>query len=621
MAEDIDQTTQTFATSANDAVAQASGLITGASDKDTIDNAIKYLQDVLSYDANTFKTAGEGVGDITGMSDGNLFLDISIAGDTKKAEFSTTGTVGSDQMLDKAIASATGIGTTYNGELFAKAVEAFNAFNTIVDKMGDSSTGIAKLLLGQLKSEFTDTNWDGKLGNIYDYKDRIYANGTPQLIDYYEQYTSAAAEKNEALVNLKAAVKDYNEGVAQLDALKRLQALETEKLGYQSAVDSFVNALRTEMKAAQEGTYTLKEGSAGNAKAISFDAGNSNLTDSARSEAVESIVSALKDKLYELADNAMLNIDTLSDTGFSGTVIALIGQSKTAAATNGITYAVTGSTSTDEGSAVLGVDKKGEKLAAGSSFLEDIVKKADAMKDKAGALSGDGSRKYLDLAQNDVLAQFSGPAIVTGSTVGLDPAGKKVSTLDGTSGLTFMAATAGTQGQISGFSISISDSEGNVRKSVNTSLNAWKTTIFAKNASEKDNSLVFHVGASANQSITVDMADMRAEALGLKGKDGKVVDVSTKDNANAAISVFDTALQKALDVQTTIGAIEARLTYTSDNLTTASENLTAAESTIRDADMAKAMTEYTKNNVLLQAAQSMLAQANQNSSAVLSLLQ
>ena len=79
-------------------------------------------------------------------------------------------------------------------------------------------------------------------------------------------------------------------------------------------------------------------------------------------------------------------------------------------------------------------------------------------------------------------------------------------------------------------------------------------------------------------------------------------------------------IQKALDQQTTIGAIESRLDYTASNLTTASENVTSAESTIRDADMAKEMTEYTKNNVLMQAAQSMLAQANQNSSNVLSLL-
>ena len=132
---------------------------------------------------------------------------------------------------------------------------------------------------------------------------------------------------------------------------------------------------------------------------------------------------------------------------------------------------------------------------------------------------------------------------------------------------------------------------------------------------------MLQTGTRANQAIKIGLTDMRAQALGLQGKDGNTLNVSTQKNANAAINVLDNAIQKALDQQTTIGAIESRLEYTSTNLTTASENVTASESTIRDADMAKEMTEYTKNNVLLQAAQSMLAQANQNSSSVLSLLQ
>ena len=114
---------------------------------------------------------------------------------------------------------------------------------------------------------------------------------------------------------------------------------------------------------------------------------------------------------------------------------------------------------------------------------------------------------------------------------------------------------------------------------------------------------------------------MRAEALGLKGNTGNVISVTTKDNANVAISVFDNALTMALDLQTNIGAVLTRLEYTSSNLNISRDNDQASESVIRDADMAREMTEYTKNNVLLQAAQAMLAQANQNSSAVLSLLQ
>ena len=88
-----------------------------------------------------------------------------------------------------------------------------------------------------------------------------------------------------------------------------------------------------------------------------------------------------------------------------------------------------------------------------------------------------------------------------------------------------------------------------------------------------------------------------------------------------AINVLDDAIQKALDEQTNIGAVENRLETTINNLTTSSENLTAAKSTICDTDMAKEIMEYTKNNILMQASQAMLAQANHSTSSVLSLLQ
>ena len=109
--------------------------------------------------------------------------------------------------------------------------------------------------------------------------------------------------------------------------------------------------------------------------------------------------------------------------------------------------------------------------------------------------------------------------------------------------------------------------------------------------------------------------------MGLMDKDGKTLKVTTQIKAEAAISQLDKSINRALNQITTIGAVTSRMEYTRANLTTASENTVSAESVIRDADMAKEMTEYTKNNVLLQAAQSMLAQANQNSSGVLSLLQ
>ena len=248
--------------------------------------------------------------------------------------------------------------------------------------------------------------------------------------------------------------------------------------------------------------------------------------------------------------------------------------------------------------------------------------KADVVSSGTGVVyagvDADGFTVNTTSASDTKVAGMS--LVNAGKQVGVKSSMDRQNTADGTIGLSITAKHSGIEGQISGLTISISDSEGNVKKSANASLDAFGTTIYAKNESAA-NELSFHVGASANQAIAVGLDDMRSEALGLKGSDGSKVSVATQDKANAAVDVFDNAIQKALDQQATIGAVESRLEYTSTNLTTSSENVQAAESTIRDADMAKEMTNYTKNNVLLQAAQSMLAQANQNSSAVLSLLQ
>ena len=210
--------------------------------------------------------------------------------------------------------------------------------------------------------------------------------------------------------------------------------------------------------------------------------------------------------------------------------------------------------------------------------------------------------------------------IRTGSYIGKDIAGDTVATADEKNALTIRAAGSGVTNQISGVTISVTNTKGQVQKSANAVLDNFSESIRAQNKSD-DNAISLQVGTKANQSIRVGLTDMRAEALGLQASTGQTIQIGTQAQANAAINVLDNAVQKALDQQTTIGSVQSRLSYTSTNLTTASENVQASESTIRDADMAKEMTEYTKNNVLLQAAQSMLAQANQSSSSVLSLLQ
>ena len=206
------------------------------------------------------------------------------------------------------------------------------------------------------------------------------------------------------------------------------------------------------------------------------------------------------------------------------------------------------------------------------------------------------------------------------SIIGTNVAGDTVYTASGESAITIYASGTGVGKSLGGITFSITDTQGNINKSANAVLDAFSEMVRAQDNSQ-DNSMNFQIGTRANQAIRVGMTDMRAQALGLQGSDGATLNISTRDKANAAINVLDNAISKALDQQTTIGAVQSRLNYTSQNLTTASENVQASESTIRDADMAKSMTDYTKNNVLMQAAQAMLAQANQSSSGVLSLLQ
>lgn len=208
----------------------------------------------------------------------------------------------------------------------------------------------------------------------------------------------------------------------------------------------------------------------------------------------------------------------------------------------------------------------------------------------------------------------------TGNVVGKAASGDTVYTANRENAITIKSATAGVKYQISGLTFSVSDSKGQIKKSVNAVLDNFTETVRAVNKSN-DNAITLQMDAKANQTIRISLTDMRSEALGLKSSDGVTLSVATQKHANAAVNVLDNAIQKALNQQTDIGAVANRMEQTSNNLHIARDNVQASESTIRDADMAKAMTSYTKNNILLQAAQSMLAQANQSSSNVLSLLQ
>ncbi len=130
------------------------------------------------------------------------------------------------------------------------------------------------------------------------------------------------------------------------------------------------------------------------------------------------------------------------------------------------------------------------------------------------------------------------------------------------------------------------------------------------------NELDFQIGANSGQSMSMGLEDMSAKSLKVND-----LDLSTADKATAAITTIDDAIANVSSERAKLGSIQNRLEHTINNLGTSSENLSSAESRIRDVDMAKEMMEFTKNNILAQAAQSMLAQANQQPQGVLQLLQ
>ncbi|MFB5282825.1 flagellin [Peribacillus sp. Hz7] len=130
-----------------------------------------------------------------------------------------------------------------------------------------------------------------------------------------------------------------------------------------------------------------------------------------------------------------------------------------------------------------------------------------------------------------------------------------------------------------------------------------------------NNALTMHIGANENQTMKVDINQMDTGKLGVKD-----VDVTTQSGAETAITSINNAIEKVSAERSKLGAFQNRLEHTINNLGTSSENLTAAESRIRDVDMAKEMMNQTKNSILSQAAQAMLAQANQQPQGVLQLL-
>jgi len=254
------------------------------------------------------------------------------------------------------------------------------------------------------------------------------------------------------------------------------------------------------------------------------------------------------------------------------------------------------------------------KITQGTTVL------VDSGSDKNGSSLGIVSGDKIEISYTiNGTTKSSGISVDSGTTIAdvLDniSGGVTVSASSGGSGISVTAGGSGYTEAIHGLTITVTDKDGVVKTAATQALSSFSETKAATIA-RNDGQATFHIGANTNQNMQVSIENMGATALGVNS-----LDVDTQDEANIAIKVIDEAITKVSAERSKLGSIQNRLDHTINNLGTASENLTSSESRIRDVDMAAEMMEFTKNNILSQAAQSMLAQANQQPQGVLQLLQ
>ncbi|MGK4153200.1 flagellin [Kurthia gibsonii] len=314
---------------------------------------------------------------------------------------------------------------------------------------------------------------------------------------------------------------------------------------------------------------------------------DTNVTDDR--DALQKEISQLTEEINRIANTTEFNTQKLLDGGFKGTfqIGANAGQNidmnidKMDAASLGLT----GTTVVAKDVAVTG--------------LKDGVYTVDGtdVKDKDGNVVGE-----VDATKLTVTGQT---AVKMGDAAALDTTGNTITIKDGKA--TVEQKVSGDVSKVAAGDYEISGT--NVLKD-----------------GEKVGSLVganVEIDLAGGKKATIGAADLGLTTALAGGSKFTVkgVDISTRDQASGSITAIDKAIKTVSEQRSSLGAVQNRLEHTINNLGTSSENLTAAESRIRDTDMAAEMMAFTKNNILSQAAQSMLAQANQQPQGVLQLLQ
>lgn len=264
-----------------------------------------------------------------------------------------------------------------------------------------------------------------------------------------------------------------------------------------------------------------------------------------------------------------------------------------------------------------GVDVSGKELVINGTKIDfsgmtaattqDVVNKINEYKDKTG-VQATVSTNFVKLDQTEF---GSNSSITVGGADAVDFGGAVAAGVDA---VATVVGPNGASEQVTG---------------IGQSVGFHGAEFIAKGAATDSETVTvagggatLQIGANKDQSMTIDVNEVSSNTLGDKANNKLVKDVSllTQSGSNDALKVLDEAMKQVSGERSKLGAFQNRLEHTINNLGASSENLTATESRVRDVDMAKEMMNQTKNNILAQAAQAMLAQANQQPQGVLQLL-
>jgi len=422
---------------------------------------------------------------------------------------------------------------------------------------------------------------------------------------------------------IQTAEGGLNETHAILQRMREI-AVQSANGTYQNDVDrdnldKEVKALKSEIDRISTSTHfnkiDLLDGSLTGKKG--FGAGISGLTLSGTPDYTTSLngegevsITKLEDGSFELelkVNNTSIGKQIVAADAAAGDVVFGTG-------TNEVTVAHNGAASLKDGSSIIGLE-----FTAGKATIPQV----DATFDDAGAVAAGitvtGTYDVDSTASGTITAEFT----ASGNGYTIQVGGFSASITDITSdtaadrqfsfnGLTFELAK-GVAGDLDGQIITLGEATARVAE-----VPAKAGSVSTTDVRTSTGGLIFQIGANGvkDQQVSLRVGDMSSEGLGIDN-----INVLKQTDANAAIDALDSAINTVSGARADLGALQNRLEHTVNNLGVTSENLTAAESRIRDVDMAKEMMQYTKNNILTQAAQAMLAQANMQPQGVLQLLQ